>query len=91
MRFVWGPAKARSNLRKHSLSFEEAVTVFADPLALWVEDVAHADRALLIGESMGRRLIVTVFVEVDEDTVRIISARQATRRERRQYEGNEGS
>ena len=78
MRFTWDPRKAASNDRKHGVSFEEAVSVFADPLAILVEDARHAERALIVGESHAGRLLVTVFVEIHADEVRIISARRAT-------------
>jgi uncharacterized protein len=84
--FTWDPKKARSNLKKHGVSFEEAVTVFADPLALIVEDFLHEDRSLLIGQSARQRTLVTVFIERAENWIRIISARRATARERRRYE-----
>jgi uncharacterized DUF497 family protein len=71
------------------VSFEEAVTVFADPLAVLVMDAAHAERALLVGESALGRVLVTVFVEVVETETRIISARRATKHERRRYEDGE--
>ncbi len=86
MRFSWDPVKARTNLRKHGITFEEATTVFADPLALLVDDVTDPERCLITGESLVGRILVTVFVELGEDTVRIISARRATRQERTRYE-----
>ena len=86
MRFVWDPNKARTNRRKHGISFEEAVTTFADPLALIVDDAEHPERAILIGLSWKTRTLVTVFIEKDEDETRIISARLATEPERRRYE-----
>ncbi len=86
MRFTWDPRKAASNKRKHGVAFEEAVTVFADPLAIMVTDANHADRDLIVGESSFGRLLVTVFAEVKEDEVRIISARCATKHERGRYE-----
>ena len=89
IRFVWDPKKAASNLRKHGVSFLEAVTVFADPLALVVADALYRDRAVLIGQSEKQQLLVTVFVELNEDWVRIISARRATSHERKQYEEGE--
>ena len=62
-----------------------------DPLALIVEDAVDPDRALIIGESVVHRILVTVFLEVRENDIRIISARRATRRERRRYgAGKEG-
>jgi uncharacterized protein len=84
--FSWDPAKARANSAKHGVSFEEAVEVFVDSLALIVEDVAHPDRLIVIGSSKGERLLLVVFVEKDEDEIRIISARLATSHERRRYE-----
>jgi len=89
VRFIWRPKKAASNLRKHGVSFLEAVTVFADPLALVVADALYRDRAVLIGQSEKQQLLVTVFVELNEDWVRIISARRATSHERKQYEEGE--
>ncbi len=89
MRFTWDPAKARANVRKHSVTFEEATTVFTDPLALLIEDRGHADRSLVVGESVARRIVVAVFVEIAGDEIRIISARRATKHERRAYEEGE--
>ena len=91
MRFTWDARKASANVRKHAITFEEATTVFADPLALIVDDAAHADRALIVGESIIQRLLVTVFAEINEQEIRIISARRTTKRERRSYEENEGA
>ncbi len=88
MHFSWDPFKARANLRKHGIAFEEAATVFADPLALVADDVADPDRRLITGKSSFRRILVTVFVELGHDATRIISARQATRKERARYEEN---
>lgn len=84
--FTWDARKAVANLKKHGVSFDEAATVFADPLALLVEDAAHDDRMVLIGESATRRLLFTVFAELDGAKVRIISARRVTSHERRRYE-----
>jgi uncharacterized DUF497 family protein len=86
VRFSWDPLKAETNVRKHGVTFEEATTVFADPLAMVIADAAHASRTLIIGESIRRRVLLTVFVERDEEEIRIISARRATNRERRNYE-----
>jgi len=61
MRFVWDPRKAKANAVKHGITFEEAATVFADPLALILEDLVHPDRALLIGESVMNRIIFRSF------------------------------
>src|SRR5262249_13066940 len=89
MEFIWDPKKAASNLRKHGVSFLEAVTVFADPLALVIADALYLDRAVLIGQSKKQQLLVTVFVELSENWVRVISARRATSHERKQYEEGE--
>jgi len=86
VRFTWDPRKAAANLHKHGVSFEEAASVFADPLALAVEDTVDPERALLIGLSNRRRLVLSVYTEVDENTIRIISARRTTSHERRHYE-----
>ncbi|MGC4001174.1 MAG: BrnT family toxin [Anaeromyxobacter sp.] len=86
MRFDWDPEKAASNLMKHGVSFEEAASVFADPLALYGEDPDHPGRTRVIGASARRRLLFCVFVERDEHAFRIISARRVTAHERRRYE-----
>jgi len=89
VRYVWDPKKERSNRQKHGVSFEEAVTSFADPLAIITDDLVHPERAILIGMSWEARMLVTVFIEKTEDEVRLISARLATRPERRRYEEGE--
>jgi uncharacterized DUF497 family protein len=86
MRFTWHAKKAASNERKHGVRFSEAVTVFADPLALYVQDELYGERMLLIGASEKQRVLLTVFVEQEDDTIRIISARRATAHERKRYE-----
>ena len=86
MRFEWDPGKAAANVRKHAVSFEEAAECFSDPLALVVDEPRHPERLILIGISKRRRLIFTVYAERDAATIRIISARRATRLERRHYE-----
>jgi hypothetical protein len=86
MSFTWDPAKAASNLSKHGVSFDEAEEVFGDPLAIILDDPNHADRAVIIGRARSSELHYVVYVEVDEETLRIISARCATRRERKAYE-----
>jgi uncharacterized DUF497 family protein len=86
--FEWDDEKAKGNHRKHRVSFEEASTVFGDPLALTIPDPLHSeeqDRFITLGESHGRRLLVVVFTERG-DKIRIISARVATRRERKDDE-----
>lgn len=87
LEFEWDENKDRLNRRKHGVSFEEASTVFADPLSVTIPDVAHSleeDRFVIIGEA-GRRLLVVAFTE-RRKKIRIISARTATPRERRDYE-----
>jgi uncharacterized DUF497 family protein len=89
VRYIWDPKKARSNYQKHSILFEEAVTSFADPVAIIADDLVHPERALLIGMSWKARILVTVFIDKGEDEIRLISARLATRPERRRYEEGE--
>jgi uncharacterized protein len=84
--FSWDERKAASNLKKHGVPFEEAATVFADPLALAIEDALESERTLLLGMSDRLRLLLVVHVELDESSIRIISARRPTSRERRRYE-----
>jgi uncharacterized DUF497 family protein len=84
----WDPQKARSNLRKHHVSFEEAATALSDPLAATGSDPDHSDvefRNITFGMSESGRLLVVAHTEQGE-TIRIISARLASRRERRIYE-----
>ncbi len=91
MRFEWDPQKAARNVRKHGISFDEAVTVFKDPLAFIFDDESHAEqehREIIIGMSTLRKMILVCFVERIENTVRIISARPATRQEIKDYEEN---
>ncbi|MBI1809269.1 MAG: BrnT family toxin [Gemmatimonadetes bacterium] len=89
MRFTWDPRKASANFRKHRVSFEEASTAFGDPLSVTVPDPEHSadeSRFILIGRSVRPRLIVVVHAERGDTDIRIISARTASRRERRVYE-----
>ncbi len=89
LRFSWDPRKGASNLRKHGVSFEEAVTAFGDPLSFTIRDPRHSeseDRFVLLGLSANSQLLVVVHAERGDDDIRIISARLASRRERRQYE-----
>ena len=89
MSFEWEPAKAAENIRKHwGVTFEEASTVFDDPFAVTMPDPEHSEgeeRYLKLGYSTRQRLLVVSYTERQERT-RIISARQATRTERRIYE-----
>ena len=88
MEFEWDPRKAAANLAKHEVSFEGAATVFGDPLGRIVADPRHSsdqERFVLLGLSQDQRLLAVMYVERGE-TIRIISARRATRRERRNNE-----
>lgn len=86
--FQWDEAKAESNLRKHGVSFEEAASAFADPLSITIRDPLHSqgeDRFVLLGLSHTGRVLVVVHVERGA-SIRVISARAATRKERKTYE-----
>jgi uncharacterized protein len=88
LEFEWDPQKAEANLKKHGVSFEEASTVFGDPLSLTVSDPDHSEheeRLLLLGRSTTGTLLVVIHVAHGEQ-IRLISARRATRRERKEYE-----
>jgi uncharacterized DUF497 family protein len=88
MIFEWNSEKAQSNLAKHEVSFQEASTVFADPLSETFNDPDHSDREqrfIIIGHSENNRLLFVSHTDNGE-IVRIISAREATRTERKQYE-----
>ena len=88
LQFEWDENKARTNLPKHGVSFEEASTVFGDPSSLTIPDPAHSqteDRFIILGHSYRGRLLVVVHTERG-DRIRMISARTATRHERRNYE-----
>jgi len=90
LQFEWDGNKALRNQEKHQVSFEEAVTVFSDPLALIFEDESHSItemREIIIGHSSRNRLILVCFTERSA-AIRIISARRATRTERKDYEEN---
>ncbi|HTQ45056.1 MAG TPA: BrnT family toxin [Polyangiaceae bacterium] len=86
MRFTWDPRKAAANLRKHGVSFEEASTAFEDDLGGYYPDSLHPTRFILIGYSRQSRLLYVVHAEVAADVIRIISARKATKNEKKHYE-----
>ncbi|MBI5567485.1 MAG: BrnT family toxin [Chloroflexi bacterium] len=95
MRFIfdWEATKAKANLRKHKVSFDEAKTVFNDPLLITFPDDRHSaveDRQISISRSASRRLLLVVHTEREEPVssivIRIISCRKATASERRTYE-----
>ncbi len=91
MKFEWNPSKAVVNLKKHNISFQEATTVFDDSLSVTFPDSEHSigeSRYVIIGTSGSGQLLVVSHTD-RENRTRIISARKATRREKRFYE--EGS
>lgn len=86
--FEWDERKAKENLRKHKVSFAEAVTVFSDPLSVTIPDPEHStgeQRYIDLGTSDRNRVLVVVYTERAK-AIRLISARKATRAERKQYE-----
>lgn len=88
--FEWDPAKASANLQKHGVSFDEACTVFSDPLSRTIDDPDHSieeARFITIGLSDDRNLIVVCHCDRDTN-IRIFSARAAEGDERRDYESN---
>lgn len=88
--FEWDPIKAESNFKKHGVSFEEASTVFYDTSALEMIDRKHSHsekRWILLGASFENQLLV-VIVAIREGRIRIISARKASKKERKSYEKN---
>lgn len=88
MLFEWDPGKAQRNMRVHAVSFDEASTAFHDPLSSTIEDPLHSEaeeRYVLLGRSHRGRLLVVIHTERGE-RIRLISARLATNRERKQYE-----
>jgi uncharacterized protein len=88
IKFEWDSHKARQNLRKHGIDFDEATTVFADILSVTIPDPDHSqddERWVTMGLSNRHRLLVVLHTE-EEETIRIISVRAADRLERRKYE-----
>ena len=86
--FEWDPEKADGNFQKHGVSFDEASTVFGDPLSLLMPDPDHSadeQRYVVLGVSAQQKLLVVAFAERPPNT-RLISARRATRAERKRYE-----
>lgn len=89
LRFECDIHKAKANIQKHGISFDEAATVFLDGLGRIFDDVSHSleeHREIVIGHSVAGRLLLVSFTEKENGTVRIISARAATKRERGDYE-----
>ena len=88
--FEWDTKKAHSNEKKHGITFDEASTVFADPLSLTIHDPLHSkieDRLIIIGVSHKNRVLIVIHTERG-DKIRIISARKATKKERSDYESH---
>ena len=86
MRYQWDKNKAAINLSKHDVDFADAVSVFADELAITIfEDRFEEERFITIGVDIFNRILVVVYT-LRDDEIRLISARKATRKERRQYE-----
>jgi len=88
MRFEWDPKKAPANLKKHGVTFQEAATVFGDPLAITFQDPDHSmdeERQMTFGQSLQKRLIVVSHTE-RKDQTRIISARLMEHKERVIYD-----
>ena len=86
--FEWDSRKARSNLAKHGVGFQEASSIFGDPLSLTIPDPEHSlseERYITVGRAFSGKLLVVVHTERG-DNIRIISARRASRRERKFYE-----
>jgi hypothetical protein len=93
MEFEWDLAKAESNLGKHGVSFVEAMTIFGDPLEKTIPDPDHSGREfrfLSIGHSERGRLLVVAYTE-REERIRLISAREASAKERRDYASGQSS
>ena len=92
IRFEWDPAKARSNLKKHGIAFEEAKSVFYDEFAIQFYDEKNAeseDRFIMLGMSYESRVLVVCHCERGSgENIRIISARKATNNERQYYQGD---
>ncbi len=92
VRFEWDIQKAKINQRRHKVSFEEACTVFSDPLGRIFDDESHStpneQREIIIGHSQKQHVLLVCFTELRPNVIRIISAREATSREQQDYEEN---
>ena len=91
MIFEWDKNKASSNQKKHGIKFSEATTLFGDPLELTINDPKHSvneSRFISIGKSEQGELLVVSYAEKEENHIRIISARCATKKEKKNYENN---
>jgi len=89
--FEWDKRKAKINIQKHKVDFEEAKTVFYNPLSKIFDDDIHSikeQREIIIGHSNKGRLLIVIFTERKQNLIRLISARNATAKERKDYEEN---
>lgn len=88
MRFEWDPEKAAENAAKHGVSFDQAIKAFDDPDAVFIDDPDHSGaeiREKLLGAADESSIVLMVFTEREGEVIRIISAREATKRERQFY------
>ena len=86
MRVTWDPAKAAENLRNHRVDLAQAASVLDDPFAIRMEDPAHDEpRFLALGATLSGQILVVVYAYADNEDLRLISAREASRAERRRY------
>ena len=86
--FEWDRVKSKSNIQKHGISFQEAETVFYDEHAITADDVEHSqveDRFIVVGKSKKQRILLVCYCSRNNDTIRIISARKATKTEINDY------
>ena len=86
--FEWNKLKAESNLKKHGVSFEEAISVFDDPFAVYYDDIYHSEnemRYIVRGYSQLNNLLIVNFT-IRNEVIRIISSRKATKKERQYHE-----
>jgi len=91
-RFVWNAAKAEANERKHDIAFEQASSVFFDPFVVFEDaSIDFERREAAIGKSRNSMLLFVVHLMREDDAIRIISARKATRKESIQYEDHDGT
>jgi hypothetical protein len=87
MQYIWDPKKAKTNFHKHNIDFADAVSVFEDLNAITIEDPdENEERFVTLGMDLYGRILIVVYGYQDDEMIRIISARQATKRERKNYE-----
>ncbi len=87
MKVVWDANKASENLVKHKIEFSHAATVLDDPMAITIEDEQHEERRFItLGADLLGRVLIVVYAYTGEDKIRLISARKATKKERKAYE-----